>query len=456
MRMRRRVILAAAAVLILAACTRADPTGSVTSVTINGGDQTIAVGDPLTLTATVATTGTASTAVTWQSSDQTVATIDGAGVVTSLAAGTTDITATSTADPTKSDAITLTVTEPAATTFGEADVAQTFIGFGDGFEGMAAELEQEHAAAALAAFPGFTMFPVAVAGADGSLSLQLRPSTMEPLPRGIYEYDAEIFDWVLVEASEDLEYRWAFEDPDGVERDASLLVDWVETEFVVDRFSHVVEAPTAMNATLSVDAVQVGSVDAEFDWYAAEGCLNGVLEPTRVYVDGSLGTDATLSLNDVTVTLIGNVIGSSGDVVAPSGDQRAGFGWDVTVAGTLERVDCFIDAFEPTSGSIGLTVFRESAGVVSSVGFAGSFDDIVRDDDTGMWISVDIDGSIAIDGAVAVTFSGTLDDEDADGIPGENVTLAFSNGESTTLAAFIEEHVMATATAVVRVAALFR
>ena len=342
------------------------------------------------------------------------------------------------------------------TTFGEADVAQTATGLGDAFEGMAAEMGQEDAAAALAAFPGFTMVPVAVTGADGSLSLQVRPSATEPLPRGIYAYDTETFEWVAVGASDDLEYRWTFEDPDGVERDASIVVDWGVTDEVEDVFGDLVEVPTAMSATLRVDAVEVAGVDAEFAWYTAAACPNGVLQPTRVYVDGSLGTDTTLSLNDLTVTLTGDAIATSGEVVAQSPGKRVGFDWDVSVAGTIQRVDCFIDTFEPTSGSIGLTVVSEASGVVKSVGFAGSFDEIVLDTDTGVWVSVDIDGSITIDGAAAVTFAGTLDDEDGDGIPGENVTLAFSNGESTTLAAFIEDHLMATATAAVRVASLFR
>ncbi|TVR97546.1 MAG: hypothetical protein EA416_00540, partial [Trueperaceae bacterium] len=92
-------------VLVLVACT----TPSVTSVSIDGGDRTIVVDDPLTLIATVVASGGASAAVTWESSDEAVAVIDDAGAVTSHAAGVTDITATSTSDPTMSDTITLTV-----------------------------------------------------------------------------------------------------------------------------------------------------------------------------------------------------------------------------------------------------------------------------------------------------------------------------------------------------------
>ncbi|MCA1789690.1 MAG: Ig-like domain-containing protein, partial [Thioalkalivibrio sp.] len=100
-----RLIAAGTLALMLVAC--ASTSGGVTSVTIDGGDQSTVVGSALTLSVTVATTGNASDAVSWASSNETVATIDSAGSVTSLEVGTTDITATSTVDPSKTDTITL-------------------------------------------------------------------------------------------------------------------------------------------------------------------------------------------------------------------------------------------------------------------------------------------------------------------------------------------------------------
>jgi hypothetical protein len=93
----------------LIACGSPPPASSVTSVSIDGGDRTIVVGDSLTLTATVEITGGASTSATWSSGNESVATVAGYGLVTSLAAGTTTITATSVTDPTKNDAVTLTI-----------------------------------------------------------------------------------------------------------------------------------------------------------------------------------------------------------------------------------------------------------------------------------------------------------------------------------------------------------
>ncbi len=105
-----RVMLGTTLSLVLIACS---PTvGSVTSVTIDGGDRSVVAGESLALSATVTTTGDASDAVSWSSGDGSVATIDANGELTALAPGTTTITATSSAHPSKSDTITLTVDPP--------------------------------------------------------------------------------------------------------------------------------------------------------------------------------------------------------------------------------------------------------------------------------------------------------------------------------------------------------
>ncbi len=84
---------------------------AVTSVTIDGGNR---AKDPsasaFTLTATVEVVGNAAQTVTWSNSADSVATVGANGLVTLQGGvGTTDITAASTVDSSKSDTITLTV-----------------------------------------------------------------------------------------------------------------------------------------------------------------------------------------------------------------------------------------------------------------------------------------------------------------------------------------------------------
>lgn len=78
-----------------------DPTISIS------GDSTVSVGSNVALTATTDPSGLS---VTWESSDESVATID-AGLVTGVAAGTVIITGTITAYPGISATKTITVTE---------------------------------------------------------------------------------------------------------------------------------------------------------------------------------------------------------------------------------------------------------------------------------------------------------------------------------------------------------
>jgi len=163
----------------------------------------------------------------------------------------------------------------------------------------------------------------------------------------------------------------------------------------------------------------------------------------------------TLELTSVSATEA--QIAASGEIVASAAGDRAGLDWDVTLTGPLTRgTDCFIDDLEPESGAVDVLLFSEQEGVTSSFGVDFAFDTIVFDDVTGELVSIDLDGDLTVDGAAAVSFSGTLDDDDGDGIPGDDLVLVFANGDTTTLEAFIESQIETTATAAMRVLSLFR
>lgn len=85
----------------------AEPT--VESVTIVQGDQQLVTGESVTLTADVATSGGASTDVVWDSNAPGVASANDAGKVTANSVGNAIITASSTAEPSKNDQVTITV-----------------------------------------------------------------------------------------------------------------------------------------------------------------------------------------------------------------------------------------------------------------------------------------------------------------------------------------------------------
>ena len=107
------LVLSVLIALVAASCTGGAPPVSpaVTAVEIVGGDRSLGVGDTVQLTATVTAAGGASEALTWSSGNDAVATVGPNGLVTAVAVGTADITATSDFDGTVDDSIVVTVTE---------------------------------------------------------------------------------------------------------------------------------------------------------------------------------------------------------------------------------------------------------------------------------------------------------------------------------------------------------
>ncbi|PAP75635.1 Ig-like domain-containing protein [Rubrivirga marina] len=109
-----RALALCALALALVACDSmgpTDPGGSVvTGVEIVAAVAEVAMGETLRLEAEVRP-ASAPQGVTWASDDEAVARVDGAGRVTGVASGTARITATSTADPTRSAAVQITVSD---------------------------------------------------------------------------------------------------------------------------------------------------------------------------------------------------------------------------------------------------------------------------------------------------------------------------------------------------------
>jgi len=83
----------------------------VKGVAVDQGDQVVAVGRSVQLTATVEVSGGASSAVTWSTGDSSVAEIDATGLLTAVELGEAIITATSVADDSKEASIEVEVVE---------------------------------------------------------------------------------------------------------------------------------------------------------------------------------------------------------------------------------------------------------------------------------------------------------------------------------------------------------
>lgn len=111
--MARRIIrlLPLLLVALVTACGGPVLTG-VGSVEILGGDRSVPLAATALLTPLVTAGSGVATTVTWTSSNEAAGIIDDGGVLTAVGLGSTTVTATSTADATKSDSVIITVDQP--------------------------------------------------------------------------------------------------------------------------------------------------------------------------------------------------------------------------------------------------------------------------------------------------------------------------------------------------------
>ena len=97
-------------------CTKNSSDVPVTDITLDKADAELAVGDTLKLNATVLPDNATHPDLDWGSSDLSVATVDGAGIVTAVGAGKTTVTAKSTDGSGKFASCEITVTKPVPVT----------------------------------------------------------------------------------------------------------------------------------------------------------------------------------------------------------------------------------------------------------------------------------------------------------------------------------------------------
>jgi len=341
---------------------------------------------------------------------------------------------------------------PAVDPLGPSDLDTAVSAIGDVGETVALALETDAALQAMAVPCGwFAPLPLPLAATPSLVIVH------EPLHRGIYECNPITFEWDYVGPSGNLEYRWSFVDASDDVRNAILVIDWGTTDDVGDGEGGTVEVPTDdMSVTLTIDGAAGGQFDIELDWFADDACPAGVMSPTSGLIDGSIGFDATLALNSVGFTLADDAFDTSGEIVATAGSNAIGVDWDIGIGIDLTRIDCYIDDVEVIDGSVAVAVFGSSAGTTTRLALSFGFSDI-ETGEYGELESVAISGGhLRLNNASVVTFAGTLDDANENGVPGDNLNLTFADGTQMTLEAYLETYVVETAALVRRALSLLR
>ena len=296
----------------------------------------------------------------------------------------------------------------------------------------------------------FTLITFTSTAELGTASTAVTTLSGTVLARGTYRYDPMTDTCTVTPDTDNLVLHYPYETLSGTPAEAELTVDWdvsSDTLDVADPNGALVEVPTSMNAKLVADGERVADLDVELGWYNTAECgtEDGILEPTRVSASGALGS---LRLTDVGYSLSEDALNVQGEIGAEAG---LGVSFSLSADGELTRDSCFSSGFEVETASLELEVDSSITEEIDSfrlemdlsefefAEFPEGTDDIMIGTFQGI-AAVTVDGSLAINGDAAASFSGVLDDSNDNGVSGENVTITFSAGGTTTLEAFLVEN----------------
>ena len=243
------------------------------------------------------------------------------------------------------------------------------------------------------------------------------------LPRGVYTYNPDTGAYGFVSSSDDLVITWPYMDPDGREAAATILFDWnADGETVqasVPGTDARQEMPTGLNFQMSASSETVADVDARLTYADLPGC--GVtVEPASLSVNGS---GSLLTLSNVGYEVTDNGVAVGGTVALTDGSL--GLAWQVSASGSVQRENCAPVDFAPQGGEASFTLS------VQDERYTLSFS--IEDFDAETGSAAFSDGKLIFNNQTAVTFAGTFDDSNDNGIPGDNMTVTFKGEQTATL-----------------------
>ncbi len=331
----------------------------------------------------------------------------------------------------------------------QTDFNQSFSGYTDDVGAVAEEMRQDLALQALAKMPGDAPGPVSstaltlmqlsqpnlASSADvGSLIRRITPLSGGTLTYGKWVYNETSGSWDQDSSytGDDLVLVWNFKDASNESHGAQLTADWNyqghDTVDAKDVDGSIVELPTDTYIKLEVDGTEVGHVRGQFTWYT--GSCGTIAEPTHVIIDGRFGASDHLDLDGIELQVSATQVVFKGSISASAGGDSGSFSWNLTANGAAVRgSDCFMEEFTTSDGSLNLQSSVTKGGQTESSEFNTNF---AVNYSSGEPSSLDLsNGYFKLNGQTAFTFSGTLDDSNHNGIPGENVTVTFADGSTT-------------------------
>ncbi len=247
------------------------------------------------------------------------------------------------------------------------------------------------------------------------------------LPRGNYDFNSSTDEFDKKSNSNNLVLNWTYGDNN---KPAVATTNWGNNIKIVEGEEGEQEVPTNASFTMQANSIQVANLNLQASWYNANNCgtADGILEPTNATLNGNI---AIINLQNIGFRISDTNASTQGKIEVSSGGETASFSWNVSLNGQIQRsaTTCFLEDFDINSGNVSLVLTSNS----HSFAFKFDFNDVVMDAD-GVITSVKLsNGEIRLDNEIALTFAGTLDNNDEDDVFGENVVVTFSNGETSTL-----------------------
>lgn len=268
------------------------------------------------------------------------------------------------------------------------------------------------------------------------------------LPVGYYDYDLESQSWMFIKDSEDLSLEFIIKDTDDSDIKIVLTFDWnygAPTTTVLDRTGRSIEVPDIMRISVTKNDTAIGYLDLDAEW--CEGCGEDIFELSKLTVKGQFGYEGSPDKIDIDVyykfTDNGgdekDTIKTTGDILYTSGEDRAHLTWDILDQGYLYRDEnCFLTVIAIDQGDVNIKLDLALDGKERLIELALSHGQVIADEKG--YAIYDISGDVKADSQQVLSFMGTFNDSNGNGVPGEELEINFKNGEMTTLEAILNEY----------------
>ena len=272
--------------------------------------------------------------------------------------------------------------------------------------------------------------------AASAAALMLNPASLIPqavvdLPRGGYDYtDPDNPTTFTPTPPYDLAVKWTT--TDGAT--GLVQVDWEDgkpTVYVTNKNDDQVERPQKVRGNVLIDGTEVAGGGLSATWTTCGTAY--IDEPRTLGLDiavngGQASLGYGLAFDHASDDRIG--LSYTNSITATAGSARMSL--ELTATGTTQRDDrCYTVGFnaEAVTLTAGIQASSASTGESHSAEFSVTLSNAVFDGQQNL-TQADVRGYVKVDGTVAVTFDGTLDDLDQP-CPGAHVTLHFADGDTT-------------------------